>query len=113
VATDRLPAVHLGRHSGFFQDQRFGDVRKLRVYREHDPERPQRPCVRAAINQIKGLLVSGPDKIRAKYRVPATSALITALQRTSPSGHTADPEYVTLNTLAARCQALGTEIEAC
>ncbi|MDV2980523.1 UNVERIFIED_CONTAM: transposase [Actinomycetes bacterium ARC8] len=48
----------------------------------------------AAINQIKALLVSAPDKIRAKYRAMPTSALITALQRTRPSGHLADPEYV-------------------
>ena len=69
----------------------------------------------AAINQIKALLVSAPDKIRAKYRAMATPALITALQRTGPTGHLADPEYVTLLTLkalAVRCQALGTEIEA-
>lgn len=69
----------------------------------------------AAINQIKALLVSAPDKIRAKYRALATTALITALHRARPSGHLADPAYVTLltlKTLAARCQALGTEIEA-
>ena len=68
----------------------------------------------AAINQIKALLVSAPDKIRAKYRSLATSALISALQRTRPSGHLADPEHVTLLTLkalAVRCQALGAEIE--
>lgn len=67
----------------------------------------------AAINQIKGLLVSAPDKLRAKYRAMATSALITALQRTRPSGHTADPEYITLLTLkalATRCQSLAAEI---
>lgn len=67
----------------------------------------------AAINQIKALLVSAPDKIRAKYRALPTAALIAALQRTRPSGHTADPEYVTLLTLkalAARCHALGIEI---
>ena len=33
----------------------------------------------AAINQIKGLLVSAPDKRRAKYRGLGTSAMITAL----------------------------------
>jgi transposase len=69
----------------------------------------------AAINQIKGLLVSAPDKLRAKYRAMATSALIPALQRTRPSGHTADPEYVTLLTLkalATRCQSLAAEIAA-
>jgi transposase len=67
----------------------------------------------AAINQIKGLLVSAPDKLRAKYRGLRTSALISALQRTRPSGHTADPEYVcilTLKALAIRCQSLAAEI---
>nr|WP_236783048.1 hypothetical protein [Arthrobacter sp. QXT-31] len=69
----------------------------------------------AAINQIKGLLVSAPDKLRAKYRAMATSTLIPALQRTRPSGHTADPEYVTLVTLkalATRRQSLAAEIAA-
>lgn len=44
-----------------------------------------------------------------------TSALIPALQRTRPSGHTADQEYVTLLTLkalATRCQSLAAEIAA-
>lgn len=39
----------------------------------------------AAINQIKGLLVTAPDKLRAKYRGLGTSAMITALQRTRPA----------------------------
>jgi transposase len=67
----------------------------------------------AAINQIKCLLVSAPDKLRAKYRGLGTPALITALQRTRPSGHIADPEYVcllTLKALATRCQSLAAEI---
>ncbi|WP_208760001.1 hypothetical protein [Paenarthrobacter nitroguajacolicus] len=67
----------------------------------------------AAINQIKGLLVSAPDKLRAKYRGLGTSALITALQRTRPSGHLADSVFVcllTLKALAARCQSLSAEI---
>lgn len=67
----------------------------------------------AAINQIKGLLVSAPDRLRAKYRGLGSSALITALQRTRPSGHMADPEYVcllTLKALATRCESLGAEI---
>jgi transposase len=69
----------------------------------------------AAINQIKGLLVSAPDKLRAKYRGLGTSAMITALQRTRPSGHIADPEYVcllTLKALATRCHSLAAEIAA-
>lgn len=35
----------------------------------------------AAINQIKGLLVTAPDKLRARYRTLGARALITALQR--------------------------------
>lgn len=67
----------------------------------------------AAINQIKGLLVSAPDKLRGKYRGLGTSAMITAMQRARPSGHMADPEYVcllTLKALANRCHSLGAEI---
>lgn len=69
----------------------------------------------AAINQIKGLLVSAPDALRAKYRGMATPAMITALQRSRPSGHVADPEYMTLltlKTLATRYQVLAEEIAA-
>lgn len=39
--------------------------------------------------------------------------MITALQRTRPSGHMADPEYVcllTLKALATRCHSLAAEI---
>lgn len=67
----------------------------------------------AAVNQIKSLLVSAPDRLRAKYRGLGTAAMITALQRTRPSGHMADPEYVcllTLRALAHRCQSLSSEI---
>jgi transposase len=67
----------------------------------------------AAINQIKGLLVSAPDNLRSKYRGLGTSAMNTALQRTRPSGHMADPEYVcllTLKSLATRCQSLAAEV---
>jgi transposase len=49
----------------------------------------------AAMNQIKGLLVSAPDKLRAKYRGLGTSAMITALQRTRPTGY-----WLTLGTCA-------------
>ncbi|WP_144670793.1 IS110 family transposase [Arthrobacter sp. U41] len=69
----------------------------------------------AAINQIKGLLVTAPDKLRAKYRALGATALITALQRTRPSGHMGDPTYVcllTLKALATRCQSLSAEITA-
>jgi transposase len=68
-----------------------------------------------AVNQIKGLLVSAPEGLRAKYRGLGTPAMITALQRTRPSGHIADPEYVTLLTLkalAVRYQSLAGEVAA-
>ncbi|WP_422759298.1 IS110 family transposase [Paenarthrobacter sp. C1] len=69
----------------------------------------------AAVNQIKGLLVSAPDRLRAKYRGLGTAAMITSLHRTRPSGHMADPEYVcllTLKALASRCHSLAAEIAA-
>lgn len=69
----------------------------------------------AAVNQIKGLLVSAPDGLRAKYRGFRTPALITTLCRARPSGHVADPEYaclLTLKSLALRCQSLTAEITA-
>ncbi|MCA4135313.1 IS110 family transposase [Arthrobacter sp. M4] len=69
----------------------------------------------AAINQIKSLLVSAPDKLRAKYRSLGTASMLTALQRARPAGHVADPDYVcmlTLKSLATRCQALNAEIAA-
>lgn len=69
----------------------------------------------AAINQIKGLLVTAPDKLRARYRTLGATALITALQRTRPSGHMGDPTFVcllTLKALATRCQSLSAEITA-
>jgi hypothetical protein len=52
-----------------------------------------------AINQILSLLVSAPEMIRAKYRGLPTSAMITALARSRPSGHRADTGYITALTL--------------
>jgi transposase len=66
-----------------------------------------------AINQIRSLLVSAPETIRSKYRSLSTSALITTLVRSRPSGHPADTGYITaltLKTLAIRCQSLRSEI---
>jgi transposase len=40
----------------------------------------------AAINQIKSLLVSAPDKLRAKYGGLGTTALTTALPVTGSAG---------------------------
>lgn len=67
----------------------------------------------AAINQIRDLLVSSPEGIRAKYRGMVTSAMIATMSRSQPTGHLADPAHVTawtLKKLARRYQALSDEI---
>ena len=67
----------------------------------------------AAINQIKDLMVSAPEGIRAKYRGMVTSAMITTMARAKPGGHLADPVHVTvwtLKKLARRYQSLAEEI---
>ena len=90
-----------------------GPVECLRILRTARSSAAKARTV--AVNQIKGLLVSAPEGLRAKYRGLGTPALITALQRARPSGHVADPEYVTLLTLkalAVRYQSLAAEIAA-
>ncbi|KRE82852.1 transposase [Arthrobacter sp. Soil764] len=67
----------------------------------------------AAINQIKDLLISAPETIRAKFRGIVTSAMIATLARAKPAGHLADPSHVTawtLKKLARRYQSLTDEI---
>lgn len=67
----------------------------------------------AAINQIKDLMVSAPEGIRAKYRGMVTSAMITTMAWAKPAGHLADPVHVTawtLKKLAKRYQSLTEEI---
>ncbi|GAP55915.1 insertion element IS900 uncharacterized 42 kDa protein [Arthrobacter sp. Hiyo6] len=67
----------------------------------------------AAINQIKDLMVSASEVIRAKYRGMVTSAMITTMARAKPAGHLADPVHVTawtLKKLARRYQSLTEEI---
>jgi transposase len=68
----------------------------------------------AAINQIRGLLVSAPEALRAKYQGVTTATMIDVMAKTRPSGHLADPSYVTarvLKALATRHQHLSVEIE--
>ncbi|MFJ6003927.1 IS110 family transposase [Arthrobacter sp. NPDC092385] len=68
----------------------------------------------ATINQIRDLLVSAADELRAKYRGMPTAPMIAMMARSRPSGHLADPNYVTarvLRTLASRYQDLTTEID--
>ena len=68
----------------------------------------------AAINQIKGLLVSAPGTLRSKYQGMPSAMMISVMGRSRPSGHSADPSYVTarvLKALAIRYQHLSAEIE--
>jgi transposase len=68
----------------------------------------------AAINQIKGLLVSEPETLRAKFRGMSTETMIGVMARSRPSGVSADPSYMTarvLKSLAIRYQHLRAEIE--
>lgn len=68
----------------------------------------------AAINQIKGLLISAPETLRSRYQGLATTTMIGAMARSRLSGHSADPYYVTarvLKVLVARYQHLSVEIE--
>lgn len=68
----------------------------------------------ATINQIKGLLVSAPETLRAKHQGISTDMMVRAMVRSRPSGHPADPHYVTarvLKALAIRYQHLTVEIE--
>ncbi|WP_258059164.1 IS110 family transposase [Arthrobacter sp. B1805] len=68
----------------------------------------------AAINQIKSLLISAPEGLRSKYQGMTTATMIGVMARSRPSGHLADPTYMTarvLRSLAVRYQHLSTEIE--
>jgi transposase len=68
----------------------------------------------AAINQIKGLLVSAPETLRAKYQGISTATMISVMALSRPQAISADPSYVTarvLKALAVRYQHLSTEIE--
>lgn len=68
----------------------------------------------AAINQIKSLLISAPEGLRAKYQGMTTTTMIGVMARSRPSGHLADPTYMTarvLKSLAIRYQHLSAEIE--
>lgn len=68
----------------------------------------------ATINQIRDLLVSAEDTVRTKYRGIPTIPMIAMMAKSRPTGHPANPGYVTsrvLKTLAQRYQYLTTEIE--
>jgi transposase len=91
---------------------RDGAVESLRLLRA---ERSSAMRARTAvINQIKSLLVTGPEAIRIKYRGMTNHALIESLERSRPVRNPADPQSATatvLKRLATRYRHLDQELD--
>jgi transposase len=69
----------------------------------------------AAVNQLKGVLVTAPAALREQLAGPGTGSLISTCARLRPAGDPASPGHgtrIALRSLARRCQALTTEITA-
>ena len=90
---------------------RDGAVESLRVLRA---ERTTAMRARVAVmTQIKSILVSAPEAIRAKYRDLARAALMSALEKSRPAGNPVEPAYATaivLKRLAIRYRHLDDEL---
>ena len=90
---------------------RNGVVEALRVLRA---ERSTAMRARVAVmTQIKSILVSAPETLRARYRRLANTAMIAALENSRPGGHIADPGNATsivLKRLARRYRVLDQEL---
>ena len=70
----------------------------------------------ALLTQISGILVAAPEEIRAKYRGQTSTARVTMMAATRPTGDSADPivaTAITLKRLGKRYQHLTSEIEDC
>ncbi|NOJ61795.1 IS110 family transposase [Arthrobacter sp. 260] len=90
---------------------REGAVESLRVLRI---ERSSAMRSRVAVmTQIKSILVSAPEPLRAKYRDLSSAAMMSALERTRPAGSISDPAHCTvvvLKRLAVRYRHLHQEL---
>ena len=90
---------------------RNGVVEALRVLRA---ERSTAMRARVAVmTQIKSILVSAPETLRARYRRLANTEMIAALENSRPGGHIADPGNATsivLKRLARRYRVLDQEL---
>lgn len=67
-----------------------------------------------AVNQIRGLLTSGPTALREQLRGLGTKGLISTVARLRPTADPADPATavkIAVRGLARRCQALNDEID--
>ncbi|SDD81493.1 Transposase [Sanguibacter gelidistatuariae] len=66
-----------------------------------------------AINQIRGLLVSGPVRLREQSRGLSRKSLIATMAHLRPGSGASDPEVavrITVRSLARQCHDLNTEI---
>jgi transposase len=90
---------------------RTGAVESLRVLRA---ERSTAMRARVAVmTQIKCILVSAPETLRARYRSMTNTAMITTLEKSRPSGALTDPANATalvLKRLARRYRMLDQEL---
>lgn len=90
---------------------RDGAVESLRVLRS---ERSTAMRARvAAMVQVKAILVSAPEPVRARYRGLSSAAMMSALEKTRPAGNISEPLNATaiaLKRLANRYWALHREI---
>lgn len=90
---------------------RNGAVEAMRVLRA---ERSTAMRARVAVvTQIKSILVSAPDTLRARYRSMTGTAMIAALEKSRPGGDLNDPlntTAVVLKRLARRYRALDQEL---
>ncbi|WNB84338.1 IS110 family transposase [Cellulomonas sp. ATA003] len=103
VAAGRATAVPKGK------DGLVESIRCLHVAR--------RSAVKArtqAINQIRGMLTTGPVELREQLRGLGTKALIKTVARLRPAADASDPAVavkIAIRGLARRCQELNEEIE--
>ncbi|GAA2136038.1 IS110 family transposase [Arthrobacter humicola] len=90
---------------------RDGAVESLRVLRA---ERATAMRARVAVMaQVRAILVTAPESIRAKYRAMTSPALMAALERTRPAGPVSEPLASTatvLKRLAVRYRHLHHEL---
>jgi len=90
---------------------RDGAVESMRVLRA---ERATAMRARVAVmTQIKSILTSAPEALRAKYRHLTRAAMMTALEKTRPAGDMTEPLIATaavLKRLAVRYRILDQEL---
>jgi transposase len=114
--TDPLDAYQaaesvLSGQAGVTPKSRDGAVESLRVLRA---ERATAMRARVAVmTQVKAILVTAPEAIRARYRAMTNPALMAALEKTRPAGPASEPltsTAIVLKRLAVRYRHLHQEL---